>query len=304
MDDDTYFVMGTPQELIPKVQALTENVHAGFSSRGLNMNFGDFKCAAVATFRGVGSKKARVELHIDSQSHIPLQLAGNRAATLHAAMRYAHLGGIIAEGGKLLPEVKSRSAKGTVAYHKCRKQVLANPDVPTPLRCNMLDSLVCSGMLYNAATWSQPEPAAVKAMHYAIMRMYRMVAGKAYAVTAQRVIADTHVAASISRPMPADMLRITRLRYFGRLILHGPQPLRALIQATANAPRSWLAMIKEDLAWMANHVHLLAELRGAELHKWQEFVIARPQLWETYVKRAMKAAAEANKRSAQRHELL
>ena len=60
VDDDTYFVMGTPQELIPKVQALTENVHAGFSSRGLNMNFGDFKCAAVATCRGVGSKKAPV----------------------------------------------------------------------------------------------------------------------------------------------------------------------------------------------------------------------------------------------------
>ena len=137
----------------------------------------------------------------------------------------------------------------------------------------MLDSLVCTGMLYNAGTWPRLEAAAEKAFSYALMGLYRMTAGKEYAVGARVVKPDSQVAAAINRPLPGDMMKIARLRYFGRVVLHAPPPLRALLQATVGAPRSWVKLITQDLEWMAQHVHLLKELNNASIDAWENFIM-------------------------------
>ena len=91
VDDDTFFTIGMASDMIQKAKVLAETVHAGFINMGLSMNFDEFKCAAVFTFRGAGSKKARHKLHIEDKGCIPLQLLGGKTATLHAARRYVHL---------------------------------------------------------------------------------------------------------------------------------------------------------------------------------------------------------------------
>ena len=74
-------------------------------------------------------------------------------------------------------------------------------------------------------------------------------------------------AAICTKVEPLSVLRLTidRPRYLSRLSRYAPPQLWALIQATADAPDSFVALITSDLAWLHTHTKTAAaECGGAE----------------------------------------
>ena len=80
-------------------------------------------------------------------------------------------------------------------------------------------------------------------------------------------------------------LMVARLTYLSRVIRFAPPQLSALIQATAQSPDGYLALIRNDLTWLHQHNVFAAKERGGEdpFSFWPSYAAHNVAAWNKHI---------------------
>eukprot|EP00435_Cladocopium_sp_Y103_P048605 s3265_g14.t1 len=127
--------------------------------------------------------------------------------------RYVHLGGVLHHNTVDRLEVSKRLAVAHQAFTLHRKVLYHNLQIPWEKRKEIFGSLVLSKLLYGLESWAL-EVQKVKDQFYAgVMRLYKRL----LRVPHDQHVSDLDLLARAGLPLPDEILRCCRLRYYGTL---------------------------------------------------------------------------------------
>ena len=95
---------------------------------------------------------------------------------------------------------------------------------------------------------------------------------------------------------PSQYLAKLRLRYFHRMLLHGPLHLSMLLQLVAEDGRSFTAQLRKDLAWFSSAKSPRDQVPDSEdLQQWCVFLLGcTKKRWKAMLNRATQIAITRN----------
>eukprot|EP00435_Cladocopium_sp_Y103_P067617 s350_g30.t1 len=127
--------------------------------------------------------------------------------------RYVHLGGVLHHNTVDRLEVSKRLAVAHQAFTLHRKVLYHNLQIPWEKRKEIFGSLVLSKLLYGLESWAL-EVQKVKDQFYAgVMRLYKRL----LRVPHDQHVSDLDLLTRAGLPLPDEILRCCRLRYYGTL---------------------------------------------------------------------------------------
>eukprot|EP00959_Pyramimonas_sp_CCMP1952_P037505 785145-Pyramimonas_sp.AAC.1 len=88
---------------------------------------------------------------------------------------------------------------------------------------------------------------------------------------------------------PAVVLRVLRLRYFGRVLRTGPPQLRLLLQYLWEEGEGWCGLLRGDFDWLDEHQEHESHLNPTPHWKWFEVAREAPASWKAVINRATAA---------------
>ena len=176
--------------------------------------------------------------------------------------------------------------------------------ISTKTKGNLLQALLLSRILFNAGTWPLLTSAEHTRIHTAILRHTRSIARS----EARRKAEDSDVATHLPvEPGPgcekvgggwgggdknwlsdqqvyqltgtcAPFIDLVRLRIllWIRVLASAPMALRVALSAAAPAKRSWIAAVRENITWLANHTAEFEHWKGKPFEEVCADAAARP----------------------------
>ena len=167
---------------------------------------------------------------------------------------------------------------------KKQKNVIRNWALPLQKRCQLLESLVLSKLLYGAETWVVTEEATVTHFHAAVIRLYRRL----LPVSPDQHLADDEVLSQVHMPSPIELIRRARLRYVATLHHCGERHEWGLLAAD----RAWQGLVEDDMDWMWGQIKHSSQMPNPKLHweRWREVICFHRSYWRRLTRRAFEHA--------------
>eukprot|EP00435_Cladocopium_sp_Y103_P053922 s1233_g17.t1 len=192
------------------------------------------------------------------------------------------LGNVAHHSGLSHKEVRQRFAVGNAAFASHRRLLFQNPAFTATRRAELFQSLVISKIVYGMESWVFADR---KTFHYAqsaLLRLYRRL----LKLPPDSHYTDDEVLGQAGLPSAEIMLRVARLRYLGLLY----KCEHVTPWATLRADASWVALLRQDLAWLWHLVSGTSKLRDPELHftDWEYVLRYHRSYWKTLLQRGLK----------------
>jgi hypothetical protein len=182
-------------------------------NHGVTPNLQRGKSEILLTFRGQGSRALK-QKYFGSQQGQCLQVISEYG--MHAISvvgEYIHVGNMAHHSGTSRREMRRRIAIGNGAFNLHRKLLFQNTNLTSQKRAELFMSLVHSKIAFGTESWVLDDSKSRAYFHGAILRLYKRL----LKLPPESALQDDEVIAQVQLPEPADLLRVTRLRYLGLL---------------------------------------------------------------------------------------
>ncbi|CAE7291037.1 zntD [Symbiodinium sp. CCMP2592] len=293
-----------PAQVVHKVTATTTAFLTHATSIGMQLSFAVDKTAALlppqVLFAGVcepplpdGVDKEHAILVRDDITQCSVRLP--------AVQAYKHLGGIVTCTASLLPEIYYRFSQCTWTLRPLRGTLFGNPSIPLPLRRTLLGSLVATKFTFGSATME---------LHVACQwrlwaRLYTSIwkAMQPRSSAAQKIHSYEVLRQACALAPPLALAKARGSLYL-RVLEHGPSTLLQLwwLQWESSPSRSWLAMLRGDLDYVALYCPAVRLLLDSEcpLHALTEAMLQDRTWWRRQINAAARLYFEDLDRWARR----
>ena len=282
-----------PDALISKCETIAMIVFDRLRASGLQPNLSPGKSEILVDVRGPGSLRVRRQIHLhDCKLTIPSQVEERQLTVVGA---YRHLGTWIQTGGGIAKEIKMRFAMAHDMVTRYRAQIFANRGMTIVRKRQFFESLIMSGILYNAAVWRPRNSRQHGQLESALHNLYKRFAilhfGKR-ALTWSRA----WLLAQVGMPDLRTLLVVARLRYLGQLLCTGKDIIWALLQRD----EPWRSQLLEDLRTLGEYCpeqSYLAQMPEA----WDDlmhYVTHHPIAWKRCVRKFLARRVASHKLDA------
>lgn len=250
-------------------------------NHGVTPNLQRGKSEILLTFRGQGSRALK-QKYFGSQQGQCLQVISEYG--MHAISvvgEYIHVGNMAHHSGTSRREMRRRIAIGNGAFNLHRKLLFQNTDLTSQKRAELFMSLVHSKIAYGTESWVLDDSKSRAYFHGAILRLYKRL----LKLPPESALQDDEVIAQVQLPEPADLLRVTRLRYLGLLYKCEHVAPWAILRADA----TWTQLVSEDLHWLWQVVRNTTTLRDPAQHykDWEYMLRYHRSYWKTLLQRGL-----------------
>eukprot|EP00438_Fugacium_kawagutii_P006007 Skav200019 [mRNA] locus=scaffold2535:94180:96834:- [translate_table: standard] len=253
-------------------------------SRGLQLNFGPGKTAALINLRGHGSVARRRALFHHQHATIKLATCTHGVVDLRVVPHYKHLGGILHSSGKMGPKLRTRVAVARAAFEKHRKSIYQQPRLSITQRFNIFRSCVLTVAYFGAGAWTDITQKEWSSFAHGILTLMRRLIVIDIGADTLRTWTDLRVLAYIGSPSPYDLLRLARSSYYRSLLAAAPDVLWALI---ANE-QTWHTAALRDLTWVQELLDAKVPRPSptADPDYWISLAVEHPGTWKRLIKKA------------------
>jgi len=285
MDDLAVCLAGPSAEgIVQKAGVVAGRLLELCLEHGMTPNLSKNKTEVLLSLRGSNSRRQKT-IHFGPHATGVLPVIteyGMKQIPLTTS--YVHLGGLLHHACDQRDEIKRRLgiAFSTLNHH--RRLIFRNWKIPLQKRCQLLESLILSKLLYGAETWVVTEEATVAHFHAAVVRLYRRL----LPTPIDQHLADDEVLTQLHMPSPIELLRRARLRYVATLHHCGERKEWGLLAAD----RAWKSLIEDDLIWMWMQIRHSSHMPDPRQNwpRWREVICFHRSYWRRLTRRATEHA--------------
>ena len=147
----------------------------------------------------------------------------------------------------------------------------------------MFVTLVLSKLTYGLEPWTLQQQRPKSQFYGGVMRLYRRWLKLPH--DAHVLDSDLDLLVQVVLPKPDEILRSCRLRYFGTLHTCGVASQWGLLQHD----EAWLALIRDDFAWLWSQIASTTDLGDPFLHypRWKDVLVFHGGFWKKLIKRGI-----------------
>eukprot|EP00435_Cladocopium_sp_Y103_P071791 s39_g38.t1 len=237
------------------------------------------KTEVMFTFRGAQARAYRRKYFTDAR---PLQVIGeHQVFSVSVVSRYLHLGGMLHHRDVDRVEVTRRLAIAHQAFTTHRRLLYHNPRIAWTKRREMFSSLVLSKLVYGLESWTLSSQKIKDQFYGGVMRLYRRLLKTPH----DSHQTDLELLTDAGLPLPDELLRGCRLRYFGTLHNCGVAAHWGLLCEDS----AWTALLQADFQWLWAQLHNTVTLGDPIQHyaAWKDVLVFHGGFWKKLIKRAM-----------------
>lgn len=237
------------------------------------------KTEVMFCFRGAGSRELRRQYYSQS-SGFPV-ICEKKTHHISVVSRYLHLGGILHHRIVAHAEITRRLGIAHQAFTQHRRVLYHNALIPWKKRQGIFSTLVLSKLVFGFEPWTSETQQCRDQLHAGIVKLYKRLLG--YRCIAHLSIDAVIIAAGL--PSPTEILRCSRLRYFGSLYRCGRDAHWGLLKEDL----TWVAMLEDDFRWLWQQLHNSTSLPDPSLHfpVWQDILMHHGGYWKKLIKKGV-----------------
>lgn len=283
MDDACFFITAPSASVLESRSCLAASlVIDSCRDFGFVPNLSPGKSEILMAPRGPGSQKVKTRLFGPIANGFLSVVGEHQSDQLKIVANYQHLGGILCYDGKLGSEVRRRLALAHQAFTLHRKLLYHNKALTWKQRSQLFQSLVLSKLCFGFETWVFHDQRTWKSFRSSVLRLFRRLLKCPH----DDHLSEASLLAQCELPSPETLLRRARLRYYGHLWVLGSRVDWGLL----GLDHSWLALVRDDLAWMWSQLSRSSALRDPACHidQWHELMTHRPKFWKRLINRAVR----------------
>ena len=261
--------------LIKKLSKVLEVVHYSFRVHGLELNFKAGKTETLLSLVGSGSKEAKRALYDAGACILFRPRCSNRQISVHVCNSYKHMGSIVHMSASNSQEIVNRSSQCSNACGRLRTKVFKCAKLSCTVKLSLVHSLLLSRLFYNSQLWCWLNAKDERRLHHAYVNCFRAALGMFNREDSVDRTSDEEILKLAGVPHSSVIVRLSRLRYYRRLIISDQHQLLRYLCAVSVRAGTWLAQIQNDMAWMAASLpSKLSELPSPfiDLQPWNELV--------------------------------
>jgi hypothetical protein len=146
---------------------------------------------------------------------------------------YKHMGSVTCANMNMMKDVKMKGAAAADFSRPLHKKCFANPDLDPATRLALSAMCLASRQEYSVSTWLVLPRGPRRAFHSNVVGMYRRAVAMTNFTGSAMMHSDARVLAQACVKYPSDVLAVSRLRLFRRMVLHGPDQLWSVLKAEA-----------------------------------------------------------------------
>jgi len=237
------------------------------------------KAEVMFCFRGAGSRELRRQYYSQS-SGFPV-ICEKKTHHISVVSRYLHLGGILHHRIVAHAEITRRLGIAHQAFTQHRRVLYHNALIPWKKRQEIFSTLVLSKLVFGFESWTSETQQCRDQLHAGIVKLYKRLLG--YRCIAH--LTDDAVIIAAGLPSPTEILRCSRLRYFGSLYRCGRDAHWGLLKEDL----TWVAMLEDDFRWLWQQLHNSTSLPDPSLHfpVWQDILMHHGGYWKKLIKKGV-----------------
>ena len=287
MDDLCVFAaFPTAKDLISVWARISGQVLDSCLERGMMPNLHCNKSETLLSVGGAGSRAVRRDWLSEAEPRLRAHSAFWDDAWIRAVPSYRHLGGVVHPKADMVPEARSRAAQAWTAFLKHKRTVFGHSHVALADKVSLFATLVLSVLFHASATWCVMPMRAFGVLQRAYLNMARAMLAKHFHGDVLHLCED-RVLALVRLPSVEVWFHFNRLSYLASFVCSGVEAMWAL----AHAEGGWLALVRESLAWLWDHVGG-ARFVSWELawESWLDCIRLRPRAWKRLLRFAKDSA--------------
>ena len=174
---------------------------------------------------------------------------------------YKHMGVKVHKSACVEQELVARCGQTLSTCANLRCKVFKSKILSVDVKISLVQSLLHSRLFYNAQLWPLLNTKQKRKLQHAYVATYRAALSLFNRHDNAERSTDIQVLESASAPDAAVIVRVSRLKYFSRLIRSDQKQLLRQICATAARGKSWLAAVVNDCQWLKSSLaHKLEDL--------------------------------------------
>ena len=271
----------TPARLVSQISGVTGHLLDLCAFHCMQPNLAKGKTELMMTFRGTGSRQARIQYYGPQADSYLTILRENETSRIPLVCRYKHLGCVSHHTGDQAADVHVKAAVGHSTFNQHKKILFGNQNIALAKRTEIFQMIVLSKCLYGAETWVAMNDKTMKKFHAMIIRLYRRL------LPAEEQLGhleDDAVLTRVALPSPLELLHRARLRYLATLVRANVQDAWALLATD----HQWLGLVEQALTWMWEQLSGSSTLPDPrqDYQAWLSIIQNSPGYWKRLVRRA------------------
>ena len=139
--------------LVGMIQRITAQIIQVIWQAGFKVNLDKGKTECLANFTGPGAPQVRKEIFIEQQGKIEIETPHGLTDSpqLQVVGSYTHLGKCMGQDLNMAGEIDRQIGQAQTAFRMLQKPIFHNKRISIHTRFQLLESLVCTRLFYNAA---------------------------------------------------------------------------------------------------------------------------------------------------------
>ncbi|CAE7254309.1 PEPKR2 [Symbiodinium sp. CCMP2592] len=207
-------------------------------------------------------------------------------ARVRVVSQYRHLGGLIHHSGKVIREVRSRTALAHEAFQKHKRAIFGSPVIPLSSKNILFESLVLSILLHGAGTWTEIDKASISALSHAYTLMVAQMLRPLHQFDEALRLGPSRILAVAGLPSISVLLHVSRLRH----LLPCVRLKIREIWAIAHWEGQWLQQVCLSLGWLHALTGTDKSTWEHSWEQWRDMMISHPGRWKALLRRAQTQA--------------
>ena len=230
-------------------------------------------------FRGAHTRSFRRRYYSNHEG-LPV-VCESGTVCVSVVSRYLHLGGILHHRDVDRAEVTRRLAIAHQAFTAHRRVLFHNRHLTWEKRRELFTTLILSKLVYGLESWAMESQAVKAQFHGGVMNLYRRL----LKVPHDLHLTDLHLLAKVGLPKPDELLRSSRLRYFGTLHRCGPATNWGLLAEDA----AWIELLQDDFRWIWDQICNTTDLPDPVKHypAWKDLITFHATYWKKLIRRSV-----------------
>ena len=238
-------------QLLPALQTIAASTHDAAAKRGLQINYGAGKTEAIFQPRGPGSRKIKDLVHNQMEDVIPI-VTEHSLQHLRLVPTYKHLGTFVQYEAVTSRDRRHRVASAKQAFGQLKRSFFAKKNISQAAKTQVFNSLVMPRLCYNVHTWSWLTDKERSAWADATRPMIADLAKPALRRQPSFAFSTTDLFALAGILAPEDMMHLSRLRYWKRMISQAPICLWMML-TSCSVEQGWFMQLMKSFQWLQTH---------------------------------------------------
>ena len=191
------------------------------------------------------------------------------------------MGSMLNPDMNMKPEVSNRTGQMYATSRKLNKRVLQAKEIETPVKLELVGSLLYTRLFYNVGTWPTLKVQQRRTLSRCYMHPLRSVFDMHNKSSGEHT-ADAQVLERAKSPPLDSLLRFHRLRLVTRTLRHAPTIVIRLFLLLLKSEGSWPHTIVGDLKWLWQSRDTLYSSMpnpSVEISTWLDAIINNPKSW-------------------------